>query len=84
MNRPALFTSCTLTAIWWDGPPPLDGAFLLTRGGSAYRIEDVRQNPSGSYRLRCTRWPRDEVPDDAMTFEWRWSKRVKTAGLAAA
>lgn len=70
------YTPCVLNALSWQGPPPVDGAFLVTPAGSAYRIEHVTERPSGSYLLDCTRWPLAEIPGDALTFEWHWSKRL--------
>lgn len=79
------YTECTLGVDRWDGDPPIDGAFLTTAGGSAYRIEEVIQRRSdreaatrGTVRaLRCTRWPIDEIPADAMVYAWEWSDRRK-------
>lgn len=62
------FTGCTLRVD--RGDPPPEGAFLVTRAGSAYRVDRQRGR-----QLRCTRWPRDEVPADALIIEWSWSPR---------
>lgn len=50
----------------------VEGGFLVTPAGSAYRIERVRGRTP-----HCTRWPRAEVPDDALVFIWTWASRTK-------
>lgn len=62
------FTPCTLRLAWGD-PPPVD-TFLVTAAGSAYKVDRL-----AGRTLHCTRWPADEVPDDALVIEWRWAKR---------
>lgn len=62
------FTPCTLRVSWGDVPPA--GAFLVTSGGSAYRIERV-----GGRTLHCMRWPIADVPADAEIVEWQWARR---------
>lgn len=81
------YTVATLTAHTWENAPPPDecvGAFLRTRAGSCYRIEEARELPSGSWRLKVTRWPPDEVPGDAMVFDWYWRNRAPTRKRARA
>lgn len=62
------FTGCKLRVSWGDVPP--DGAFLVTAAGSAYRVDAARGRT-----LYCTRWPRDEVPVDALVVAWQWARR---------
>lgn len=61
------FTPCKLRVEW--GEPPPAGSFLVTAGGSAYRVER-----SGS-TLHCTRWPPEEIPPDSLIIEWSWARR---------
>jgi len=53
---------------WGDVPPA--GAFLLTAAGSAYRVERA-----AGRTVHCTRWPADEIPDDAEVIGWAWARR---------
>jgi hypothetical protein len=62
------FTPCKMRVAWGDTPP--EGAFLVTAAGSAYRVERV-----AGRTIHCTRWPRDEVPDDAEVWCWEWAAR---------
>ncbi len=80
-----LYTAATLTAHFWhDLPTPTEctGGFLRTARGTTYRIESARELPSGSWKLEVTRWPPDEVPDDALVIGWSWTSRKRHAGRA--
>lgn len=80
--RGAPYTPAKLTCYHWESddiaPTPVEavGGFLRTRAGSCYRIESAYQLPSGSWKLHVTRWPIDEVPEDAYVSMWSWSKRL--------
>jgi hypothetical protein len=66
------------------------GHYLRTPGGSAYLVQEMRQNSKRPYRrhLDCVRWPVAEIPADATVHELHWYKRKRTqsmrAGLAKA
>jgi hypothetical protein len=62
------FTDRKLRCGFGEVPPP--ESFLVTAGGSAYRVRRV-----AGRTLHVTRWPRDEVPQDALIIDWRWSSR---------
>lgn len=62
------YTSCKLRVDSGEVPDP--GAFLVTAGGSAYRVEEVRGRT-----LHVTRWPLEEVPADGDVWQWWWSRR---------
>lgn len=68
MTARAPFTSCTLRVAGGEAPP--DGAFLVTAGGSAYRVDRV-----AGRTLHVTRWPLEDVPEDAERIEWEWARR---------
>lgn len=55
---------------WGDVPPA--GAFLVTAGGSGYRVERV-----AGRTIHCTRWPVGEIPPDAEIVEWEWARRER-------
>ncbi|HEX7088691.1 MAG TPA: hypothetical protein VF192_01065 [Longimicrobiales bacterium] len=76
------YTRAVLTAHFWDGDPPDEclGAFLQTARGTTYRLESARELPSGSWRLEVTRWPAEDVPEDAMVVGWAWTRRRRSAG----
>lgn len=62
------YTGCKLRVAFGDTPP--EEAFLLTARGSAYRVDRV-----AGKTLHCTRWPKDEIPDDAEVWTWAWASR---------
>lgn len=71
------YTECRL---YYDGARDLDvGHYLKTPGGSAYRIQSIRQSRTRPYRkhLVCLRWPFDEIPPDAIVHPLHWYKRKK-------
>lgn len=61
------FTPCTLRRDFGSEIP--EGVFLVART-IAYRVDRVKARS-----LRCTRWPLDEVPEDAEVYLWTWSPR---------
>lgn len=61
------FTDCRLRVDHGKVPPP--ETFLLAKT-VAYRVNRVVGKT-----LHVTRWPRDEIPDDASVWHWNWSKR---------
>ena len=78
------YTPCNISPYRYPAtvdPQPQEGAFLVSAAGSAYRIEHAHELPTNletmerRYKLRCTRWPLAEVPDDAMRFDIVWDKR---------
>ena len=77
-------STCTLRARWLGGAP-FRGAFLIApRGQTAYRIVNVRRvNPRRNVRryafvLIVERWLLEDVPGDALVFEWRWDRRSRS------
>lgn len=77
------YTPAVLTAFFWNAatsPQASVGGFLQTNRGTTYRIDKARELPSGSVRLEVTRWPADEVPDDALVIAWEWTKRERKTG----
>jgi hypothetical protein len=80
------FTPCR---IFLDIPtghaPPTPGQYIQTQGkrgpGSAYRIDEARQNRNRPERfnLRCTRWPSDQIPASAEVWPLFWYPRKKRA-----
>jgi hypothetical protein len=73
----------TLCRIFYDSAPeeapPQAGDFILTKAGSAYRVENVKQNRNQPQRrnLQCQRWPADQIPKDARVLPLVWYPRVK-------
>jgi hypothetical protein len=75
-TRPA-YTECK---IYYDGAQPIEiGHFLKTPAGSAYRIQNMRQDRRREYRrhLTCLRWPVTEIPADATVHPLHWYPRKK-------
>jgi hypothetical protein len=61
------FTPCKLRN---TGETPIyAGTFLLAKT-LAYRVDNV-----AGRTLHVTRWPLDEVPEDAEQIEWMWDRR---------
>lgn len=77
------YTSCNISPYTFDAdePPPQVGAFIVSAAGSAYKIDHVHELPprpgERRFKCRCTRWPREEVPADAMIFPIYWHSRNK-------
>lgn len=79
------FTPCNISPYTFaaDEDPPEVGAFIVSaRGQAAYRIERVHELPQHDpaerrYKVRCTRWPRDQIPADALTYPIYWHSRNK-------
>lgn len=77
--------------IYVDGCPELAvGDYMVTTGGSGYRVQSIRQDKKREHRrhLACLRWPIAEIPEGANVFEFRWyprkKKRATTLGQMAA
>lgn len=62
------FTPCKLRH---DAGPMWEGVFLLGKT-IAYRVDQVRGRT-----LHVTRWPLDEIPEDAATLDWSWTPRTR-------
>ena len=74
----------------WEGAEPAVGEYLFARGANAkygYRILEVRQiRGAGSGRAKSSaadtvefdlmveKIPRRTIPDDAVTYDWRWDR----------
>lgn len=81
-NRPPRRAPYTPCRIYVDGIPELKvGDYLRTPGGSAYLVQEMRQNQNRPERrhLTCLRWPPAEIPDDAVIYELHWYQRGKRA-----
>lgn len=73
-SKPA-YSECR---IFIDGLPQLAiGNYIVTSGGSAYRVQEMRPSPSNPQRryLKCLRWPLEEIPEDATVYTLRWYRR---------
>lgn len=73
------YTPCKL---FYDGARDLDlGHFLKTPAGSAYLVQEIRQDRKRAYRkhLKCLRWPAAEIPEDATVHPLYWYPRKKKA-----
>jgi hypothetical protein len=71
------YTECRL---YVDGIPNLAvGDFLMTPGGSAYCVTDLKQHRTRPNRrnLRCLRWPAVEIPAGATVHSFHWYPRDK-------
>lgn len=76
------YTPCKL---YVDGIFALEvGHFLVTNGGSAYLVQEIRQNRRRPHRrhLQCVRWPREEIPAEATVHELTWYKRQRKKARA--
>jgi hypothetical protein len=76
LRRPA-YSECRL---YYDGAASIDvGHYLKTPGGSAYRIQSMRQNKVRAYRkhLVCLRWPIAEIPSKAIVHPLYWYARKR-------
>ncbi|MFG5864574.1 hypothetical protein [Metapseudomonas sp. CR1201] len=75
MKKRAPYTPCKL---YIDGADGLQaGDYITTSGGSAYLVQQVRQNGRRPERkhLQCLRWPAAEIPDDARCYQLTWYRR---------
>lgn len=82
MLRKPPYTECR---IYYDGAAALEiGHFLKTPGGSAYRVQNIRQDRKREYRvhLTCLRWPVGEIPADATVHPLHWYARKKRRGVS--
>lgn len=77
------YTECR---IFYDGQVVEIGHFLQTPGGSAYRIQNIRQDRKREYRrhLTCLRWPVDEIPAESTVHPLYWYPRKRKRGVALA
>ena len=74
----------------WEGAEPAIGEYLFARGANAkyaYRIVEVRRiRGVGSGRVKSAatdtieldlsveKLPRKQIPEDAVTYDWRWDR----------
>lgn len=69
----------TLTVLDWPGILPMIGEYLKApRGRTAYLIIEVIKPRDGAKyvaRLLCQRENPDKLPNGAVVWGWRWSKR---------
>lgn len=82
MMRKPPYTECK---IYYDGVASIEIAhFLKTPGGSAYRVQSIRQDRKRDYRvhLTCLRWPVAEIPADAKVHALHWYTRTKKRGTS--
>lgn len=86
MLRKPPYSECR---IFYDGQVVEIGHYLRTPAGSAYRIQNIRQDRRRVYRrhLTCLRWPVDEIPAEATVHPLYWyprkKKRVATVATLA-
>lgn len=82
-SRPP-YTPCKL---YYDGACNLKvGHYLKTPAGSAYLVQEIRQNKRRAYRkhLQCLRWPVAEIPKRAKVHPLFWYPRTKKTGTKLA
>lgn len=67
----------TLTYDWWgEGAPPWVGHFLVSTGGSGYRILKARQTSRPlRYRYLCEKTTPSAIPSEARVFTLEWNGR---------